>query len=219
MTKDLVVLVADKNMQFGIEGLLSRHQALNIRLLTPDNYDIYVHPRHDPGVYQEAADFLRQYLREYSYALVFLDHEGSGQEQSSPDATTNALRENIEQNGWRNRVEVLVFRPEFEIWLWTDSPHVSNALGWDSFSALRQWLAQENLWAQDEPKPQRPKEALEQALKHQRIARSSSIYREIAEQVSPRRCQDSLFQKFKAILQNWFPPGRSQTPSARLSSD
>jgi len=42
-------------------------------------FDIYRHPRHDVGVYHEAADFLASYQSpQYSYTLVLLDREWDG---------------------------------------------------------------------------------------------------------------------------------------------
>ena len=44
--KDLIILVADKNMEFAVRGILTRLEALGIRDIT---YDLYVHPERDPG--------------------------------------------------------------------------------------------------------------------------------------------------------------------------
>ena len=200
--KDLVVLVADKNMKFGIDAILSRHDSLNIRNIF---YDSFVHPLRDPGVYDKAGDFLRQFLREYSYALVFLDYEGSGQEQRSSHEIASKMKTGLEENGWQDRVEVIVFDPELEIWIWTESPHTADALGWDNYSELKDWLTQQGIWQQNLPKPERPKEAMEKVLREKRIPRSSSIYREIAQNVSLDRCQDTSFTNLKNVLQQWFP--------------
>lgn len=204
--KDLVVLVPDKNVYSGIDGLLSRHESLNIKQIS---YEIFVHPLHDPGVYDDAANFLRQFSNQYLYALVFVDYEGSGQEQTLPGDIAIKVRKEIERNGWSNRVEVIVFDPELEIWVWADSPHTASALGWNSFPGLKNWLTQQGFWAQNAAKPQRPKEAVEIALRKKRIPRSSSIYQEIAQNVSLIGCQDDSFIKFKNILQQWFPKEES----------
>lgn len=203
--KDLVVLVPDKNVKFGIDGLLSRYESLNIRQISEDDYEIFVHPLHDPGVYHRAVDFLRPFLREYRYAAIFLDREGSGQEHRSSDEITGDIKTRLEDNGWRDRLEVFVFDPELEIWVWTESPHTAGALGWDNYSELRDWLGQQGLWAQNALKPERPKEAVKMALKIKGIPRSSSIYKDIAQRVSLSRCQDQAFRNFRDILQKWFP--------------
>ena len=66
--KDLIVLAPDKNTKFCIDGLFTRCDSLNIRQI---QYEIYIHPQHDPGVYLGAANFLRPFLSQFSFALVF----------------------------------------------------------------------------------------------------------------------------------------------------
>ena len=200
--KDLIVLVPDKNVRFGIDSLLSRYESLNIKDIF---YDIFVHPLHDAGVYHNAANFLRAFSNHYSYALVFLDREGSGQEQTLPNNIANTVKKDIESNGWPDRVEVIVFDPELEIWVWTESPYTAAALGWDNYLDLKKWLNEQGFWEQNSSKPKRPKEAVESSLKLKRIPRSSSIYREIGQRVSLHRCQDESFRSFRNILQKWFP--------------
>ena len=69
--KDLVVLVADVQQEKTLETLLThRRSALGIRNLT---FDIFRHPRHDPGVFNEASDFLVSYISSHTRALVLLD--------------------------------------------------------------------------------------------------------------------------------------------------
>jgi hypothetical protein len=171
--KDLVALVPDKNVKFGIEGLFSRFKSLSIK---PISYDVFVHPQHDPGIFHGAADFLRAYSNEYSYSLVFLDYEGSGQETIPPDEIAKKIKVKIERSGWLNRVEIIVFIPEFEVWMWTNSPHIAKVLGWNNYLRLKNWLVHQGLWEENTLKPKRPKEALEVSLQKTGIPRSSSIY-------------------------------------------
>lgn len=201
MIKDLIVLVPDKNTQSTVKGILPRHQSLKIREI---KYDIFVHPLRDPGVYNHAVEFLRELLNQYDYALVFLDREGSGQEIKKASDISNELKRNLEINGWQDNAEVIVFDPELEIWAWTDSPHTANAAGWEDYSTLRAHLIEKKFWQQDYQKPERPKEALEFALKEKRIPRSSSIYQEIAEKVNFNLCTDPSFKKFRTVLRCWF---------------
>lgn len=203
--KDLIVLAPDKNVKFGIDGLLTRNESLNIREIF---YEIFVHPLHDPGVYKNAASFLRPFLRQFSYALVFLGHEGSGRERTPSDEITRTVKRDMALNGWENRGEAIVFTPEFEIWVWTESIHTAKALGWDNYLELKNWLIKEGVWEQNTSKPGRPKEAVEKSLKTKRIPRSSSIYYEIAKKVTLDRCQDNSFRNLGDILQKWFPKGR-----------
>lgn len=199
---DLIVLVAGKNEKYGIDVLLSRFINTEIHPIT---YDIFIHPLRDPGIYHNSADFLRPFATQYSYALVFIDHEGSGQEGTSPDQISNRLKTNIERNGWPKRVEVIVFNPELENWVWAESHHTASTLGWSSYPELRNWLIQNGMWRQNTLKPERPKEALEISLKLKRIPRSSSIYAEIAQRANLDICQDQSFRNFRNILRGWFP--------------
>ncbi|MFH1259745.1 MAG: hypothetical protein ABII74_08065 [Elusimicrobiota bacterium] len=200
--KDLVVLVPDKNVKFAIDGLLSRFDSLNINKI---NYEIFIHPLRDSGVYCYASEFLRSFIKLYSYALVFLDLEGSGQEKELPDMVAEKIKREIEINGWKNRGDVIVFNPELEIWVWVESLHTARALGWDNYQELKEWLVKKNVWTINTPKPKGPKEAMEDALKIKRIPRSSSLYLEIAQKVSLNKCQDGSFAKFREILSRWFP--------------
>lgn len=199
---DLVVLVPGKDEKFVIDGLLSRHESLNTRQIS---YEIYVHPLHDPGVYHNASNFLRQFSNKYSYTLIFIDHEGSGQEQTKPNDIAKELKSDIERNGWPNRAEVIVFDPELEIWVWTESPHTAESLGWSNYLELKNWLVNKGLWDQNSPKPKMPKQALKMSLRKTSIPFSSSIYSEISQRVSLHKCQDQSFINLKNILRRWFP--------------
>lgn len=207
MIKELVILVADKNTQFAIEGLLIRHQAFQMRILTKENFDIYVHPLRDPGVFNEAASFLRPYQNQYQYALVFLDREGSGQENKTASEIAEHIKSNLERNGWTNRAEVIVFDPELEIWAWARSPHLATHTGWTNLRSLINFLRNHELWEANTSKPNRPKEAFEALLREKRIQRSSAIYKKIAADVSFRDCAEPAFIKFKNVLQEWFHQG------------
>lgn len=204
MIKDLIILAPDKNTKFVLEGLLPRKQALGIRNIT---FDIFQHPERDPGVYHKSASFLAQYFQDYNYAIIFLDKEGSGQENKSAVQLAAEIKNKNENFGWQGRIEVIVFDPELEIWAWVQSPILPHSLGWNDLSVLRTFIEYNGFWRENLPKPDRPKEAIEFALREKRIPRSSSIYKAIAEKSSFRECQDPAFLLFKITLQNWFPEG------------
>jgi hypothetical protein len=204
MMKELIILVADKNTQFTLEGLLTRHQAFRMRTLTREDVDIYVHPLRDPGVFKEAAAFLRPYQKQYHYALVFLDREGSGQENKTASEIADEIKRDLERNGWTNRAEVIVLDPELEIWAWVNSPHLATHTGWADLPSLRNFVRNHRLWKDNTPKPARPKEAFEALLREKRIQRSSAIYKKIATDASFRDCGDPAFTKFKHVLAKWF---------------
>ncbi|MEP0762584.1 MAG: hypothetical protein HRF48_07580 [Chloroflexota bacterium] len=200
---DLIALVADRDMEYTLRGLLSRDRALGTRPIT---YEVFSHPLRDPGCWTDAPSFLRPYTRQYRYALVMFDHEGSGQESRRAVDLQEELESRLEANGWAGgRARVIVLEPELEIWVWSDSPQVDSCLGWDRRQPdLRTWLRQRNLLGPDAFKPADPKKALEAALREVKRPRSSAIYRQLAEQVSFSRCVDPSFNHLRAILTEWF---------------
>jgi hypothetical protein len=200
--KDLVVLVADKHAESGIRGLVGRPEALGIRQL---HYDVYVHPNSDPGCYNEAHDFLRPFQSQYEHALVIFDLEGSGAEDLGRTRAEEDVKDRIERAGWQGRVEVIAIDPELEVWVWSDSPEVNQCVGWTQrLQSLRQWLRERGFGDEDNPKPSRPKEALESVLEEVRTPLSSAIFRDLAESVSVNRCTDSSFQSLRRTLTEWF---------------
>ena len=200
---DLVVLVPGKDDQEALEGLLSaRSESLGIR---PLRFKVLRHPRKDPGCFNEAQAVLQPLQTTALHALVIFDHQGSGQEGRPAREVASEVRHRLQQSGWGDRAEVMVIDPEIEIWVWSDSPHVDEALGWrDRQPTLRQWLRQNGLWQAGEPKPSRPKESLEAARREVRLQRSAAIYRQLAERVSLDRCQDTCFAQFRRVLRTWF---------------
>jgi len=203
-TLDLILLVPGKDERETFDELLaSRSASLRIR---PVRYQILVHPRRDPGCFHEGPDVLQPYCNRARYSLIVLDHEGSGQEDRAPDEVAADLKDRMEQNGWPRRAEVLVLQPELENWVWSDSRHVDEVTGWAGREPpLWQWIRDQGWWPAQLPKPSRPKEAFEAALRHVRTRRSAALYRQLAERVSLERCRDEEFQRFKKIMQTWFP--------------
>lgn len=202
MEKEIVVLVADKNMEFAIKGMFLRFQALGIRQL---NYDCYVHPEHDPGCLLRGTDFLRPFVNRYKHALIILDYEGCGREHLSSDRLEHDLDVCLAQSGWGDRAKAIIINPELEAWVWSNSPLLEALLGWVGTQPdLRGWLMNEGYIENRLEKPKHPKKAVEQVLKRVGKARSSSIYFQIAKSVSFERCRDLAFLKLKNILKVWF---------------
>ncbi len=202
--KNLVVLVADKNTQFALQGLFSRSQSLGIRDISQSN-DIFVHPQRDPGCYNQCVSFLRSFKGVYDYGLVVFDHEGSGQEDKSREEIEFELEQELIQSGWNDRIAVVVLEPELESWIWSDSPHVEKILGWEEQPiSLKEWLIDQKFLEPEQVKPSRPKEAMDEAIRQVNKAHSSAIFLQIAEKVSLNRCQDKSFLKLKKILHSWF---------------
>lgn len=200
---DLVALTADKNMKFAIEGLLNRPQALAVR---PISAVFYIHPGRDSGCLLHADAFIRPFVRRFAHAIVMFDREGCGKEDKTREELEQQVASALSRSGWSDRAAVIVIDPELENWVFSDSPEVDAAMGWSGNNPLlRTWLEDQNYLAAGEIKPVRPKEAMEAALRHVRMPRSSSIYRRLAEHVGIGRCTDNAFQKLKATLRAWFP--------------
>jgi len=202
--RDLVILVADKDMEAALKGLLSRTIALGCREI---DYEPYVHIERDPGCLRNSHTFLRPMVKHFEHALVVFDHQGCGREQTDSQELERQVEDNLAANGWGERARAICLVPELEAWVWSASPHVPSVLGWSHNSdTLREWLVEHGWWSPAEPKPTKPKEAMEAVLRVTGLPRSSSVYCRLAERVSLGPCQDSGFMKLQGTLQEWFPP-------------
>lgn len=199
--KDLVVLVADKNMEFAIRGILSRPKALG---LCDISFDIFVHPERDPGCLNRGSDFLCSFSKSHEHALILFDHDGCGRETEKPKVLEQKIEKVISLHGWKG-CAAIVIAPELENWVWSDSPHVDEIIGWARKQpAIRQWLKKSGQWPDQNPKPPAPKEALESAMREVRKQRTSAIYYDLAMKVSFGQCKDRAFVKLKNTLRTWF---------------
>ena len=199
---DLVVLVADKDMEQTLQGLLSRPPALGIR---PLGCKFYVHQNHDSGCRSRGVDFLRTFATSYDHALLIFDYHGAGADAESRVELEARLERDLGANGWQDRAAAIVIDPELEAWVWSDSPHVPTALGWPADGGeMRDFLHERQFLAADAAKPSNPKEALEACRRQRGLARSPSFFRALAEKVSFRRCTDPSFDKLCRCLRGWF---------------
>jgi hypothetical protein len=202
MSKDLVLLVADKDMEKALQGLLSRPQSLRLREMS---WDLYVHPEHDPGCRGKSHEFLRPFLRMYSHALVLFDREGCGQEDLDRATLEQKVEARLFGSGWGDRAAAVVIDPELEAWVWSESPHVATALGWkDGERSLKEWLKEEGWLPEGRTKPMQPKDAVKKALRIARQPPSPAIYQQLAQKVSFDRCVDASFLKLRQVLSRWF---------------
>lgn len=201
--KDLVILTADIDIEFTIQGLLNRKKSLGIREIS---FYICRHPERDPGCLLKGHEFLRPFSNEYNYAIIIFDHQGSGVEDKKAEDIEKEIEEKLSKTGWKNRATAIVISPELEIWVWSNSPHVEEILGWKGRSPdLKSCLVKENLKKENQLKPDDPKKAVEYALRVVKIPRSSSIYKQLAEKVSLTGCEDRAFNKLKNRLTELFP--------------
>lgn len=205
---DLVALVADKDIEQSMIGILERPESLGIRKL---NYAIIPHPQKDPGCLKEGHDILRAYLKRAAHALIIFDRDGCGKEIKTREKLELEVEDRISISGWGDRAAAIIIDPELENWLWSDSPEVDAALRWKEKSPeLRKWLKDKGYLKEKSNKPYPPKEALKEALKEVHLPFSSSIFRKIASKVSFNRCQDNAFIKMKEKLQLWYSVDKSK---------
>lgn len=210
--RDLLVYVADGNMEEAVGGLLDRDGVHHVIGCGPFVFDSRTDIRvakgqNDPGVYTRADALMRPFAGEYRHAIVIVDEEWEGSPGTA--AIEARLRAHLIAAGWTDdRSLALVVSPEADVWLWSDSPHTATALGWESWDTLRPALEGAGHLATEATKPTRPKEAAEWALRQgpKRIPRSSRIYREVSGKVSVRRCEDRALTAFIDQLRTWFPP-------------
>jgi hypothetical protein len=199
---DLVVLVADGSMKAATEGLLARPTDLGI---LPITHQVIVHPNRDPGCRLQGHELLRAMQRNFRFALLMFDLDGSGVVGLDRAEVEAEVESRLAASGWKDRSAAIVIAPELEIWVWADSPWVDRVLGWQGRSpALRPWLANEGIRFDEMGKPADPKATMEKALRVARKPRSSSLYRELAERVNLERCVDPAFLKMRTCLKTWF---------------
>ena len=200
---DLVVLVPDNEIRVVVDALLDRPKAIGIRRIL---WRTIKEQDRDPGCAKRGVKFLSGLKSEFRHALLIFDYEGCGVTNITSQELQAVLNKELEKS-WGCRARTVILSPELEAWVWSDSPHVDNILGWENEqSTLREWLKNENWIGERKSKPERPKEAFEAALRKVGRARSARLYERLATKVSVRRCQDKSFLEFKRTLIKWFPP-------------
>lgn len=198
MKKDIIFLVADKDMEFCLKGLLPRLATVwNIREFT---YEIYIHPLHDSGCRTQSAEFLRPFMQDFEFCLVMFDYEGSGGENLSIQNLKENVSSSLAQNGWEDRNVVIIIQPELENWIWVKSPYFAKIINWENMDSLEDWLIEQGHKKVAQIKPNRPKEAFEKALRKSNKKRSSSIFEDIASKVSFKECIDESFNELKNFI-------------------
>lgn len=200
---DLVVLVPGRDEQAALSGLFERRESLGIR---PFTFAFQRHPDRDAGCLLRAHEFLRRETGRCRHALVLFDRVGCGREDRLREELEREVEGRLADAGWTDRAAAVVIHPELEVWVWSDSPHVAEQLGWQGRQPeLRDWLVENGLLDErDQPKPADPKQAVARALRAAGKLRSSILYRQLALQVGLSRCTDPAFAKLCRVLRCWF---------------
>ena len=198
--QDLVVLVADKNMQFALQGALERPAALGIRPLT---YEFRSHMGRDGGVRTTGADVLARETARFNHALMLLDFEGCGQENDDPLTLESQLDKKL-NTAWDGRAKAIVIAPEVDVWLWGNDHLLREILHWPQGDSIRDWLCERGFAFSADGKPLRPKEALDAMRRVHKQPRSSAMYEKVTKRLSLKRCTDSAFIRLRTQLESWF---------------
>jgi len=208
MNRDLVVLSSCQNSKAALQVIVGNHSKLTLRAISAD---FFVHPNSDPGCLKQSHGILQSQRNRFDHALVVFDRDGCGSNDSPEKLETYVEAILNNQGGWNGRARAIVIDPELEAWVWSDSPHVDNALGWNGrIPNLRSWMQDEGYLVAGQFKPEDPKTALQEALKVAKIRRTSAIYADLARNVGYARCTDRSFLRLCSILKEWFgvePPG------------
>jgi hypothetical protein len=185
-----------------VTAILRRHQSLGTR---PIEFHVRRHPAKDSGCRTDGPDYLAAFAGQYDHCILMFDYEGCGEESLNPGDLRAGLLDQLRRRGWADRADVIIIVPELDIWVWSDSPHVEEVLGWKGRTpSLKSWLIAKGLVVEGQVKPPRPKEALEAVLREVRKPRSSAVYEELARLVSFSRCTDAAFEQLRSALRRWF---------------
>lgn len=204
---ELVVLVADKDMQQTVIGAFSQPRRLGIRPVTPD---FVVDRPKDPGVRTRGPELLKAKHRDDRHALLLLDWEGCGWDSDKRKRTAADLEAELDETlrlTWGTRGKAIVIAPELDVWMWGSDSILQNEVNWSGPIGIRDWLTGlPKPFAFDAAgKPNRPKEALSAVLKQCRSRRTPRIYEQVASKISLAKCIDPAFGRLRETLREWFP--------------
>lgn len=133
MSRDVLVAVADVDMERFVRGVLSNPRWSGA---FRDFRVTYVrHPLHDAGMARGGHELVRLYKATCARVVVLLDYHGSGCETRRPAKSAAVLKGELQGkldgSTWKGRSEVAVVEPELERWLWCCESAVRRCLGVD----------------------------------------------------------------------------------------
>ena len=201
---DLIILVADKDTEQLLEGLLIRIP--QTELTRSFDYKILKHPQRDGGVRTDAVDFLRTFMSDVQKLLIVFDYEGCGENQLNAVELEQKIENDLVANGWTAaNICICVINPELENWVWISENAMNKHLDldWKETETIKEWLALQNFTYHINHKPIKPKEAFQKLLEQQNITWSASLFKKLAKS-SYKNCQDPTFLKMLDCLKLWF---------------
>jgi hypothetical protein len=214
--RDCLFFVADAAMADVIDGFMSRghiDRRIGCRQFAFEfEKDLLVGSKlggyTDGGVHMHCHRLLQEngYMESHRRLVVMLDQQFGGERPAAGIRAETLGR--LCSNGWGDdRADVIVIDPELEVWIWQDSPHVANAVGYSGIASFRESVLNDQEWPDGRDKPLRPKELFQQLCRRHRTPYSSALYRDVVKRVSVRNCNDPAFQQLVETLQRWFPMG------------
>ena len=234
----LLFLLADSECNSTLRGFFGRdkfHRSLGCGPIQRSGVsfdpekDIRVHPERDPGVWKDPQTILFAERHSYEKCLIILDEAWEG--APPPERiVADVERLVVNEAKWdRGRFEVILIRPELEVWIWQRNPHVVEAFGYTGTDEqLWAFLEQQSLrldsdkrrhrflpanalaglppaWPRKDPKPENPKGLVEALSWQCQSGPASGVFNEIGSTISVRGCVDPAFRKLRRTLQEWFP--------------
>lgn len=199
--KDLVILVADKNIEFALRGALGRHKALAIRSIS---CEFRAHMGRDGGARSSGVEILALERRRFAHALLVFDLEGCGVADGEVAVELEARLDAKLSLNWGDCAKTIVIAPESDVWVWGSDNALRDAVGWHLTESPRNWLKAKGFGFDVEGKPERPKEALEAMLIVHRRPRSSALYEHVTSRISLKHCTDPAFKRLHVALRSWF---------------
>jgi len=139
--------------------------------------DILQHPQLDSGVRTGGVQLARIHSEFYRHCLIVFDWYGSGAKDTHTEE--KRIKDELAKSGWEEKAEVIIINPELEIWIWGDSSHIPKILGWKGWDDLREWLIEKEYFKGNQVKPDKPKEALKDALRKKGKRFSSAIHKKV----------------------------------------
>lgn len=121
---DLVVLVADNQIEVVVDSLLDRPEAIGIRKIswrTIREFDS------DPGCAKRGVIGLSKLRSKYMHALLIFDYEGSGVTSISTPKMQAVLNKKLKKD-WGNNARTVMSNLNKEGWRWSESQQVGNIL-------------------------------------------------------------------------------------------
>ena len=213
MKKDLIIRVADADMERFLHAILNKPKALGIR---PIQFDIErnTDARGDSGMRANGVELTRMDKDDYHKEVLMWDYQGCGHEhKKSAQIVATETQDHLDRISWQDNSAVIIIEPELERWLWYCEQAIAAHLQ-KTVTELQQWSEtyanQQNMSLAD-LKESDPKGLFVYIVcTRLRRTRTPRNYEQIGKHASIKNLQTcESFRQFIKTLQTWFPPSTS----------